>query len=55
VATGGALAFLTAILGHTELRYYALSRAVWWLTLAAAGTWMVRRMRARAARRPEAT
>jgi len=55
LVTGGAVAFLTAVLGHTELRYYALSRAVWWLTLAAAGAWMLRRIRARAARRPEAT
>lgn len=54
-ATGAATALVTAVLGHTELRYYALPRAVWWLTLAAAGAWMLRRIRARAAVPPEAT
>jgi hypothetical protein len=46
-ATGAGVAVVTAVLGHTELRYYALPRAVWWLTLAAAGAWMLRRIRAR--------
>jgi hypothetical protein len=33
-ATAAAGALVTAVLMHTELRYYALPRAAWWLTLA---------------------
>ena len=49
-ATAAAIALATAVLGHTELRYYALPRAVWWLTMVCGGVWML--SRSRAANRP---
>ncbi len=45
-ATAAAVALTTAVLGHTELRYYALPRAVWWLTIVCGGVWMLSRSRA---------
>ena len=41
-ATACAVALATAVLGHTELRYFALPRAALWLTLAGAGLWLGR-------------
>lgn len=45
-ATAAAVAITTAVLGHTELRYFALPRAAWWLTVAGGGLWMLDRARA---------
>lgn len=44
-AVGAAVALTTAVLGHTELRYYALPRVAWWLTAACGGLWMLSRSR----------
>jgi hypothetical protein len=44
--TAAAVAVITALMGHTELRYFALPRAVWWLILGCGGLWMLDRSRA---------